>query len=809
MTGAVRAPRAAAPAPRLPATASWLERGLPALLALVAALVYGWTAYRTVSFWDAGEFITTSYRLGVPHQPSTPLYVLIGRLASLVPIGSVAFRVNLLSAVAAAGAVCFWAAGARIVAARVFAGDRWRVGLATVLVASYAAFGRTVWGNAIEAEVYALANLVMALTQWLVLRAWAERARDDRLWAVGFYALSLAIGIHLGAYLVLPGLVVLVLISERLRWRAVAVAGLWVVALVAAAGATAPWSLSRWVVAIIALGSGLFLARGRPEVRSWALWMGGLFVLGVSVHVFLWIRAGLDPVINEADPSSWTALMDTLNRRQYPAANPLERRADFSVQFGKMFVAYVVEQWRWWRGIGVTGALPVVAAAFGGWWHWRRHRPTAWMVAVHLVVMGPALVIYLNFTDNEVRARDYFFAGFFQVAAMWIGFGLAQGLGSLRRPLAVVLAVLALGAPVVANFAEANRRGDTIARDYAYNMLVPLPTDAILFTYGDNDTFPVWYLQHVEGLRTDVRVVNMSLLNTPWYLRQLRDGNPDHGVQPLPLKLSDAEIGALRPYRTDTGQVVLVRDIAIERILEDNAWRDPVYFAVTVPEKLGLEPRMTMECLAYRVEPEPTDERLNAEACRQCLFETFAPLRGILTDDGQPDLTFQRTPTEARLIQNYAAVHFYYAVERRQAGHADQALPAAERALAIAPTFEPARHLVGALYEDLGRLADAENHYKRLLAAVPGDVVVLAALGGLLARHERLAEAVPYLERAAALTGKNSPEPHAQLFEVYRLLGRRQEALAAIDRWLSFNPNDRQARAARDELVGSGDDAPP
>jgi hypothetical protein len=157
---------------------------------------------------------------------------------------------------------------------------------------------------------------------------------------------------------------------------------------------------------------------------------------------------------------------------------------------------------------------------------------------------GLAIVLYLNQYPNQPRERDYAYAGSFYFFAIWIGIGvlaLFEGLAKLVKeniaaPVAGLICFVAV--PVIMgsqNLDDHDRSGRYLARDVAFNYLNSCATDAILFTNGDNDTFPLWYAQEVEGKRTDVRVCNLMLLNTDWYIDQMKFKT--YESDPLPISL--------------------------------------------------------------------------------------------------------------------------------------------------------------------------------------------------------------------------------------------------------------------------------
>ena len=189
--------------------------------------------------------------------------------------------------------------------------------------------------------------------------------------------------------------------------------------------------------------------------------------------------------------------------------------------------------------------LPLLLGLLGAAWHFKRHRRHATVVLTLFLMTGVAIILYLNQPPNQPRERDYSYVGSFIVFAMWVGIG-AAGIAEwlrekLHKNLDVPIGIATLGVPILMaaqNWRSHSRAGNYVPPDAAYNFLISCPPNAILFTNGDNDTFPLWYLQEVEGIRTDVRIVNLSLLNTDWYISQLKYNSPN-GAPPVPISLPD------------------------------------------------------------------------------------------------------------------------------------------------------------------------------------------------------------------------------------------------------------------------------
>ena len=194
--------------------------------------------------------------------------------------------------------------------------------------------------------------------------------------------------------------------------------------------------------------------------------------------------------------------------------------------------------------------LPLILGLIGLFWLLKRDLKQSWIIFLLFFLTGLAIIIYLNQTPNQPRERDYSYAGSFYAFAIWIGFGVIAIIDWINRlmkkqtmaTVAVVGLVCFLAVPCVlaANgWEEHNRSGKTSAHDWARNYLAQLPPNAVIFTRGDNDTFPLWYIQEVEGFRTDVRVCNYMLSSGYWYVHQM--GRKVYESERMPLTLTPQE----------------------------------------------------------------------------------------------------------------------------------------------------------------------------------------------------------------------------------------------------------------------------
>ncbi len=874
-----------------------LQWGGAAFVFVLTQVVYLLTLTVSCPFWDSGEYIATSYTLGIPHPPGTPLYVLIGRVISMVPLfEEVSTRVNYLSALAsslcaavvylttfdlyarmastdaaatartkspAAGSGKPVGSGAPGQTAKSEAGDDsggtetalWRGVVGGVFAACFAAFGSTFWNNAIEAEVYALSSFLMALVFWLTLR-WERQTDPGRRFGyflLIYYLSCLSMGIHLGTFLVLPGVLLYMLLVDRRLFATQPVAAVIVAALVLLLHPGLLPTIGAWPYGIVFGGTVLAIllssvaqwSRGRglhPALAPRGILAGCVVValIGVSTHAYLPIRASLDPMINEGDPSTWERLWQVLVRDQYKPPNPFTfRKASFFVQFKDHFFDYAAVQYALGIGIPWLGALvPYLFGLGGGWAHATRERRTFAFLAVVYLICTVGLVFYLNFQEDEVRARDYFFVASYHFFAIWIGLGASALLdlfrGSLSKLAGVAAVVLlCLPANLIANQWFAHDRTEFhVAEDYARNMLGGLGPNAILFTNGDNDTFPLFYLQEVEGFRQDVRVVNLSLLNTDWYLEQVQEYEPsvdlgwdEQGIYaavqyPLVQAMSQAGYGGwnedrqrrylmstgLSAYVPDLKTPVLTRDLAVARIVEREYGRRPLHIAVTVPDAMGLDERMVMQGLTFEIRDRIPGEvdRIDIEKTQQLLHDVYS-FRGLVDEQGNrvSDLYLDRNTV--RLAQNYAAALLQVSGELFALGREEEARENVRLALAL-PAERGSSTIyfsLGILYLRASKYAEAEEALAEAARLGSADLRVFRYLGRSQELQGELDAAELNYIRAWELDRDNLESTQDLFSYLWEVRRKRREAIALLEDWMKRHPRDMEVAAVLREYEDS------
>ena len=586
------APNGSSP-PTAPSAHGSEVRRAAAVTFLALVSIYAVTSAPGVTWWDAGEFIAAARTLGIPHPPGTPLYILIANVWSrLAGFIGAAQSVNLLSA------VCTAAAGALAAGLVARASGIAAFGVGAALCAGTMS---TIWASATEAEVYAPALLLAMLTLWSAERA--GRSGEQRFMVLTAYLFALAGPLHVTALIAAPAAIVLAATRADGSVRR-ETAGLLALALLASAAI----GTGRWVLAVISLvallGLVIVLRRG------WAL--VPVLAIAVSAFFYMLVRAGHDPGINQGNPFTVQALLDVVAREQYTIAGLWPRQAPVWLQVVN-FLEYA--DWQVALGFGPTvtptplrTAMSIAFIALGavGFVMHRRMDRRSWRALLVLIVCGSIGVIaYLNLkagpsigygilpddAPHEPRERDYFFAFAFWVWGLWAGIG-AIGLAARRirrrATLALASGLVVAVLPAFLNWRAMDRRREpeaSLPGRFAAELLNAAPERAVLLVAGDNDSYPLWYLQHVEGVRRDVVVVTYPLLGAGWYRDELhrREGlgtPPPHDAW-MGISRELAAIATSAAHRARP----LAASVTVERAVRDRiarTWRltGLVYVAV-------------------------------------------------------------------------------------------------------------------------------------------------------------------------------------------------------------------------------------
>ncbi len=725
----------------------------------VALVVYLLTQARSLSFWDSGEYATCISILGVPHPPGNPFYIIFGRalvtlLGGFLPHAWIAAFISTLTS---AFAVMF----TYLITVQLTSmfKIKYRESIfASVIAALFTAFSFTFWMNAVEAEVYSGLVFFVNLIIWLTLY-WVQHARDwhnQNYLLLVVYLFFLGFCVHQTALQVAPAILFIVaypillagLKKPNFWYKVVGYLAALIVAylIFGAIGKSLRIDAFDQIGFVLMLLALMVVELGKVlDKRIWGLALL-LIVMGVSAHIYLPIRAADKPFINLADPSTPQRFDDYFQRRQYKSeqeTSMFDRRGNlFSHQLGYHFLRYFSWQWfkteavnRWVKLpqnliVGLGGLLVAFLGLFGAVFHFRRNKHSFNYFFAIFFCTSLLMVFVMNLSSEEVRDRDYFFVVAYNMWAIWMGIGALAVISLAKAKTARLLLAAALTFLPVFNLAtqyhEHDRSRERIALDYGLNFLNSVEENAIIFTNGDNDTYPIWYaqavkdpysrehlhsarglyptsesqaairkamdykLQQLKGVRKDVTVANLSLLNTSWYIRQLQD------LEGVIVNWSEDEINSLDD-RTGSFQRYLWQDrvtfsagdpageqtfsidyranaenddlqgffprrgsdFAVIQIVKDNFGKRPIYFAVTCENYVGFDDYLRNEGMVSRVthvrDPKATQidiERLLTNIDKVYQYRSIDDPR-VYKDDNMK-----------RLIMNYgsgytrAAIHY-------------------------------------------------------------------------------------------------------------------------------------------------------
>ena len=943
-----------------------LEYIIAGILFVITFGIYFSTMAPTVSFWDTGEFIATSYILGIPHPPGSPLFLLIGKLFTLIPFSTdIAFRMNIFSPLISAGTISLLFLICNQFIDRLNSNDNLKYFKmwSSVIASLTFSFTHSHWFNAVETEVYALSGFLTALVVYLIL-IWSKNKEKtfSPMYLLGIvYVIGLATGVHLLILLTIPFIGLIIYFSTfKFSFKGLSIA------------------LFFSLVAFIVIQNGII--KGFPALVSEIGFQGLLFLIGLVVYLLyssikknkalssliytsllliiigystyfsIFIRSGQNPNIDENNPETITEAIKYLNRDQYGSmstfprkfnnlpskisvvGNPefpdfkfsskqnlnymihdLSSQASFlwAYQINKMYIRYFLWQFAGkgpsndsfvsdfgaspnqdgvdWRQFGLP--LAFAMGLIGIYSHFRRNKYDAFSLLVLFIMTGLAIIFYLNQDSPQARERDYSYVASFMAFSIWIAIGifstvnyicdtfleksikLNQNFTYFIASMFIVFMPLRM---LIANYDEHDRTGNYIAWDMAYNMLQTCEPNSILFTNGDNDTFPLWYLQEVEKIRRDVRVVNLSLLNTPWYVTQLRDTDDsfifmtDSEIEKLDFKkwsTSTISINAPKDNLNEKGIIewelkptyldVALRptDLMVLRIINDNKWKRPIYFAVTVSpvSMLNLEDYLSMEGLAYRlvnnnlfpVNQEKMSNNLIPYVGHEDWFSDYDKHKDSveqlrISKNYQPGYIYRNLANDSvhvdrqigRLIQNYRTGFTRLAISH----YLDKNFQKAESVLldmeekmpsnVIGIPSKDLQYQISQIYNGIGNKDRVRYHLKELTQRKDAEMEDYLLYGKSFIQNlndyeeakvifKTIYDNFLIIERAIQKQGfittkisiqewqswqETLPDLVFLLYLCHRELGEYDEAINLIELWIDRNPADSDANRLLDEI---------
>ncbi|KAB2908103.1 MAG: DUF2723 domain-containing protein [Ignavibacteriales bacterium] len=625
--------------------------------------------------------------------------------------------------------------------------------------------------------------------------------------------------------------------------------------------------------------------------------LSAIFILlGFATYTQVIIRSNANPPMNENEPDDFPELVKYLNREQYGDFPTFKRRFTqeehqqgvylnyssdlhflYSYQMNHMMTRYLLwnyagrESWNQDAGSNIAPfnqigntlgkpfnlefsgdtkdslfGIPFLLGIIGVIFHFRKDRKMAMAWLVLFIFMGYLTAYYQNQQQPQPRERDYFYVGAFFVFSLWIGIAIKEVAMWLYEKLKKESAGVALGYAVLllgiffvpvrmysANVYTHDRSANWIPWDYAYNLLQSCAPNAILFTNGDNDTFPLWYLQDVEGVRRDIRVVNLSLANTEWYIRQMKNLAP-YGTPKIKLSMSDIEIKNLRPELFDSQTITLnvskeeferltkeypdsvtykpqivwetdlpkiqdgrtyarVQDRVVIDLIKNAGWGRPVYYSTTCSEdtKIGLGRFLVLEGMAYRLMPfEVRDDNsaVNEKILSEQLMTDVKPdfyskeyKRGlkfrsiadpnVFLDENQKRMTLNYRNSFYRLI-------VYYQTVKKDTAKAIQVLNKLEELLPMKRTIDDFRYRAD--YANMFRKVGNESKYEEIMKDV-----------------EPVAWKLINDNPQSVLTDQSTP---SILLDYYEATKQVAKGLKLIDIFDQYYPNQPFTKTLRDKF---------
>ncbi|MDD2540661.1 MAG: DUF2723 domain-containing protein [Desulfuromonadaceae bacterium] len=504
--------------------------------------LYMATLAPSVTFFDSGEFLTATASLGSAHSPGYPLFLMYAKPFTWLPLGNIAFRINVATAVSSSLACMLVYILTTLLLKKETLLENERFNLIAVKLAGLAAaisFGVTprLWLQSNHDKPYPLLAFMAAIIFYLLLK-WQEQYREGSerpsyIYVCTFLA-GLAMGVHQIIVLLLPAWLLMILLTD---WRMI------------------------------------------TRVKEFVIATACAF-LGFSVQLYLPLRALSNPLLNWGDAKTVDQFLWHFLRKGYPSNPPVRDGALLWAQIK----AFNIPREFTWLGVGLT--------LLGLVYLWNRNKTVFVAYLVSIMVFLLVIAGYFDTPMEMIFLTEEFFTPLYLLTAVIIGIGLFSLLAyairtarlpeQLGAPVYAVVTVLFFSLPsalCAVNYFENDQHNNYIAFDYATNSLRSLPQNAIMFTWGDSGAFPLWYLQGVERMREDVDLPHTPHLVFNWYLDSM----------PRVFKNSNLRKFDISSFGPDTIlRIALAENIGKRPVYIDFSTRYSVEFKDFLPVQRGI-----------------------------------------------------------------------------------------------------------------------------------------------------------------------------------------------------------------------------
>ncbi|MDI6783617.1 MAG: DUF2723 domain-containing protein [bacterium] len=662
-------------------------------ISFIVLLIYIYTLCPTVYVGDSGELTAAAYTLGIAHPPGYPLLCLVGKIFSWLPVGNIAYRINLMSAVFAAGAIFFL-----FLLLFKLTNNRFVASAGSLAFA----FSHTFWGQAnIGKSSYAINTFFISLIL-LCLYLWAESR---------FNALKEKSNNHGTRFLYLSGLFFgLGLANHHTLLFLFPLYLVFIIYIYLKTVGSRPQTTARKKPQKSTINR---ISRSRIQFPIY-LNLLFFFILGLLLYLYLPLRAQSNPPVNWGIPDNWERFYSHLLRKQYGSMSfnfAMPRSIDLIVQqhliYGKLLLAQFTPILFIFALLGIyaifkknkTTKLTANFAKFYSPILRYSHSPVHWLFIGIFLAYSLGLIYLINYrpTTEEITLAHVFFIPAYLSVAIWLAYGmnyliqsLAKNKPQFARYTSWFFLILPL-LPLISNYASNNRRGVEFGEHYAQNVLGSLPRNAILFSIRDSNNFTLAYQKFVENQRPDITIYDMS-----------------GGL------FEDASGGYRKEkWRLPDDHLAQYRIQHFQRLLAENQNQRPIFFEI--PVEFTPFPGYTLKHDAYFY--------------RVALASDTSVPAFIPSEKGNLDRYYrdwEQHSLKTRIANFYireALVDYHFQLGRYylETGNLDTALHHFNRAKEIGNDMAQVHNNLGIVYYTLGKFDLAVAEYQQAIAIEPNN----------------------------------------------------------------------------------------